>query len=286
MIGDIERETRVNKASLLILSTLFATPAFGDAMPGVPPHDAFVPLPAGVTPICTDRPTKSNFACTVPDGQIQIEADGVNWSRLSQNGATTDTVLYTNPTVKLGVTPSTDIEANWVPYESVHTRGAAMQYGVGDLVLRLKQRLTAADAKVSISILPYVKAPTARHGIGNGQWEGGALLPVNIALPKDFTLTLVPEVDVLADSADPARRHAQYQQVVNLGKALTSAVTLYGELWTAQNFDPAGTVSQYSADFAVAWLVRPTLQFDLGGNFGLNKATPAAQLYVGVSTRF
>ncbi len=276
----------MNKAILLILCTLFATPALGDAMPGAPPHDAFAPLPAGVTPICTDRPTRSNFACTVPDGQIQIEADGINWSRLSQNGATTDTVLYTNPTVKLGVSPSTDIEANWVPYESVHTRGAGTHYGAGDLVLRLKQRLTATDAKVSISILPYIKAPTARLGIGNGQWEGGALLPVNVALPKDFTLTLVPEVDVLANGADPAKRHAQYQQVVNLGKALTPAVTLYGELWTAQNFETAGTVSQYSADVAAAWLMRPTLQFDVGGNFGLNKATPAAQVYVGMSTRF
>jgi hypothetical protein len=57
-------------------------------------------------------------------------------------------------------------------------------------------------------------------------------------------------------------------------------------LWTAQNFDPAGTVAQYSADFAFARALRPTLQLDFGGNFGLNRATPGAQLYVGVSTRF
>jgi hypothetical protein len=157
---------------------------------------------------------------------------------------------------------------------------------VGDVTLRLKQRLTAADAPVAVSLLPYVKAPTARLGIGNRQWEGGLIVPVNITLPQGFTLTLVPEADVLADSANPGQRHAQFQQVVNLGKALTPTLTLYGELWTAQNFDPAGTVAQYSADFALAWLVRPTLQFDVGGNFGLNRATPDAQLYLGVSTRF
>lgn len=278
-------EMFVKKAILAILPALLATPALAQSASDQT-APAAAPAASAPSPICTDRPTRSNFACTVPDGAVQIEADGFNWSRLTQGGVATDTVLYTNPTVKLGVTSSTDIEANWVPYESVHTQGVGTLRGVGDLVLRLKQRLTPADAKVSIAILPYIKAPTARLGIGNGQWEGGVIVPANIALPKDFTLTLVPEVDVLADGVDPARRHVQVQQVVNLGKALTPTLTLYGELWTAQNFDPAGTVGQYSADFAFAWALRPTLQLDFGGNFGLNKATPGAQLYVGVSTRF
>lgn len=245
--------------------------------------------PAAPPALCTDRPTRSNLACTVPAGQVQIEADVFNWSRLAAGTTTTDTLLYTNPTLKYGLGTSTDVEVNWAPYAQVRSRdasGVERLGGVGDVTLRLKQRLTAADAPVSVSLLPYVKAPTARLGIGNGQWEGGLIVPVNITLPQGFTLTLVPEADVLADSANPAQRHAQFQQVVNLGKALTPTLTLYGELWTAQNFDPAGTVAQYSADFALAWLVRPMLQLDVGGNFGLNRATPDAQLYLGVSTRF
>lgn len=62
--------------------------------------------------------------------------------------------------------------------------------------------------------------------------------------------------------------------------------TVYAELWTAQNFDPAGTVQQYSADVAVAHLLIPVWQLDAGGNFGLNRNTPDAQVYLGLSTRF
>ena len=93
-------------------------------------------------------------------------------------------------------------------------------------------------------------------------------------------------MDILANGIDPHSRHAQFVGLVNLGFGLTSKLTLYTELWTAQNFDPAGTVRQYSADTALAYALTPTLQFDIGGNFGLNRATPDAQLYLGVSTRF
>ena len=40
------------------------------------------------------------------------------------------------------------------------------------------------------------------------------------------------------------------------------------------------------ADVAIAYLLRPTLQLDLGANFGLNRLTPDEQVYVGLSTRF
>ena len=62
--------------------------------------------------------------------------------------------------------------------------------------------------------------------------------------------------------------------------------TIYNEIWTSQNFDPAGTVQQYSYDMALVWLPQPTLQFDIGVNIGLNRNTPAIVSYVGVSTRF
>jgi hypothetical protein len=126
----------------------------------------------------------------------------------------------------------------------------------------------------------------ARTGIGNGQWEGGITAGTNIVLTPSLLLTFSPEIDILADRTDPGRRHVQMQQVINLGKSLNPRLMLYGELWTAQNYDPAGSVRQYSADTALAWVVRPSLQLDLGANFGLNRATPATQVYAGISARF
>ena len=61
---------------------------------------------------------------------------------------------------------------------------------------------------------------------------------------------------------------------MNVGKTLSSKLTVKAELWAAQFYDPAGNVRQYSADFALAYLAGPTLQFDAGTNIGLNRVTP------------
>lgn len=74
--------------------------------------------------------------------------------------------------------------------------------------------------------------------------------------------------------------------LVNLGRTLSPRLTAYAELWTARNYDPTGTVRQYSLDGALAYALSPRLQIDAGLNFGLNRATPDLQLYGGFSTRF
>jgi hypothetical protein len=243
---------------------------------------------AAAAPICTDRPTKANVVCTVPAGALQLETDTINWTRFTGGGSTSDTILYTNPTLKYGLGANTDFEVNIAPYETVRTHGGGDSdtlRGVGDLYFRVKQRLTTSDAKVQVALDPFVKAPTAKLGIGNNRWEGGLDVPVIVSLPSGFTLNLGPEIDVLADG-DGSGHHVALTSEVNLAHALGSKATAYAEFFNQQNLDPDGHVRQYSADFAIAYLLTPTLQLDLGGNFGLNRVTPDSQLYLGVSTRF
>ncbi len=109
-------------------------------------------------------------------------------------------------------------------------------------------------------------------------------VPINISVPNGWTVTLGPQLDVLADS-DGRGRHLGATGLVNVAKQI-GKFTIYNEIWTSQNFDPAGTVQQYSYDMALVWLPHPTLQFDIGVNIGLNRNTPAIVSYVGVSTRF
>lgn len=243
----------------------------------------------GEPALCTDRPAKATSVCTVPASKLQLETDLANWTRVDAGSARTDTILYSNPTLKLGLGPNTDLQVNIAPYVDVRTRAGGMvdhTRGVGDLYIRLKQRLTDPTSALQVGIVPYVKAPTAKRGIGNREWEGGVVVPVQYSLPKGWTLTFAPELDLLADSNTPSDRHVQLVGAINVGKALSSTITAYAELWTTQNYDPAGTVRQYSADAAIAWLVTPKLQLDAGADFGLNQATPDLQAYVGLSTRF
>lgn len=136
-------------------------------------HQAEVPTASTAeAPICTDRPTKSNFACTVPKGLIQIEADGFNWLQSSSGGTRTDQLLFTNPTFKYGVSDSSDVQLNWAPFTTVRTRDAAGRVttlsGVGDVTVRFKQRLTSADGAFQLAILPFVKLPT---GLASEKWR-------------------------------------------------------------------------------------------------------------------
>lgn len=274
-----------------VVAAITCAAAVSSAVPAIAQVAADVPAaPAAAAPppICTDRPTKANVACTVPDGAVQIEADAINWTRFSSGGVVTDTILYTNPTIKYGLGTSTDVEVNIAPYETVRVHGAGANGtlgGVGDLYVRLKQRLTAAEARTQVSLILYVKAPTARFGIGNGRWEGGAILPVIFTLPSGFYLNFGPEIDILADG-DRRGHHANLVSLANLSHAVGKKGTIYAEFWNAHNFDPSGTIHQYSADVAYAYLIAPTLQLDLGGNFGLNRFTPGSQVYAGISTRF
>jgi hypothetical protein len=93
------------------------------------------------------------------------------------------------------------------------------------------------------------------------------------------------ELDWLAD-ADGSGRHASYVNVINISHPVGDKLVLAGELWSQINDDPIGKITQTSADIAAAYQVTPTLQFDAGANFGLNRQTPDTQIYVGVSTRF
>ena len=274
---------------LLATAALFLpATALAQTTPDTTPPAAAVP-PSDVPALCTDRPTKATSACTVPKGMVQIESDLINFTRLEVGGVKVDTVLYTSPTIKYGISDSTDIEASITPYETIRVHGGGFGSssigGIGDLYLKIKQRLTDPSANNQLALLPYIKIPTAKLGIGNRKVEGGLIGTGQFGLGGGFSLTASPEIDLLADG-DLHGRHVQLVGALSLGKALTSSVSASVEVWTAQNFDPAGTVHQYSIDGGLAWVARPNLQFDVGANFGLNQATPDVQVYAGVSTRF
>lgn len=258
---------------LAVLLAAISAPAFAQG----PGDDA----------ICTDRPGKGNNACTVPKGAVQLETDIFNWTRDEQGGVRTDTIVYTNPTLKFGLSDSSDIQINIAPYEEVRTRTGGVTDrvgGIGDLFVRFKQRLTGASAKTQVALFPFVKLPTARRALGNGAVEGGLAVPVNIDLGHDVSLGISPEADLLLD-ADGSGRHVAVMSAVNIGKTI-GKVTVAAELWGQEDFDPAGTTEQVSADLMATWMPKPKLQFDVGANFGLNRDTPDVQVYAGVSTRF
>ena len=238
----------------------------------------------------TDRPTKSNVPYTVDAGHFQYETDLVNFTHQVSGSTHIDTLLAPNPTFKVGVTNNADLEVN-VPFAGVHTYDNAggpssTLWGIGDTYVRSKVNLWGNDGgDTAAAIIPYVKAPSAPIGIGNGAVEGGLIGPIAFSLPNSFTLLLVPEIDVLRDNLNNGY-HGNYVFDVNLSREVIKNVTVYAELWSDYNADPTARATLMSFDTAVAWVFLPNTQIDFGANFGLTSATPVVQVYTGLSQRF
>ena len=240
------------------------------------------------TPICTDRPTKANAICTVPVGKWQLESSAVGWARTGAADTETRVLTLGSSVVKLGLTDRSDLQVGFTPYIRSETRAGGIKStasGAGDLTVRYKHRLTASDAGVQVGVIPFVKLPSADGDIGNGKVEGGLAVPIAISTGSPVSLVLGPELDMLAD-ADGNGHHAALVNLVNVSGPIAEGLTIYGELWTMTNFDPAATVTLASADAAVSYLVGSVLQFDVGTSIGLTRHTADAELYLGVSLRF
>lgn len=262
------------------------------AQPDKSQYTLFNPVPdALVRDFSTDRPPKANSPNTIDAGHFEYETDLVNFARLQTGSTRTDTLLAPNPTFKLGLTNSIDLEVNAPTVVGIHTFDStaglsSTMWGIGDVYVRTKVNLWGNDGGQSaLALIPYVKAPTAPAGIGNGAVEGGVIAPLSFTLPQGFTLLFNSEVDALKNSADDGR-HTNFMNLVNVSHELVKTVTLYVEFWSDFNNDPVQKTTQYSADFAVTWLVRPNLQLDAGIDVGLNRVTPTVQVFAGLSQRF
>ena len=251
---------------------------------------AIVAAPAaGAETICADRPGKSSQACTVPAGHFQLETSLTDWT-LSRDAGQRDTALVLGETgLKLGLTDRSHIDIDVTPWQRASSRVGNVRghvSGIGDVLVSYRYRATAADAGLQLALSPFVKLPTAKRPLGDREWEGGLVVPVQYAIPHSaLGLSLAPEVDWTADS-DGWGHHATMVQVADLGWQATPNLNLSGEIWGQWDWDRAGTTRQYSADGAVAYLVRNNLQLDSGFNIGLNRATPDLELYAGIAELF
>ena len=242
---------------------------------------------AAATPdltICPDRPSKANGPCTVPPGHWQLEVSGVDWTRTLDAGTRSDTTSAGSTFVKYGLNNGADLEVGFSPFVHLSSSNANLS-GVGDTVIRIKQRLTASDAWLQAAVLPFMKLPSARHPIGNGSIEGGIAVPLSTNVSRRIAITIGPEVDVVADASADGH-HVALVNLANVAFAVTPKWSVSAEIWNNQNFDPAGTQRQWSADASAAFQPTNRVQLDAGANFGLNRATPTIELYTGLSMLF
>jgi hypothetical protein len=241
---------------------------------------------------CPDRPGKSDPACTLDPGTLQVETSLVDWSRSKDSEEIEDTILFNDALVRYGVTNSTEVRLGWTSVGTDRLRDRESgsidrKTRVGDVTLGLRQGLKdAGDGPgVSISIQPEVTLPAGRAPIGAGTWGAGVIVPIEANLSKDWTLTLDPEVDAAPDQ-DGHGRHLAYSLVANLACDVTDALQIGGEAFVQRDRDPEEHATLASLDATAAYKIGKNSQVDFGTYAGLNHATPRIQLVLGVAHRF
>ena len=240
-----------------------------------------------------DRPPKADSATTVDAGHFQYETDLLNYSQTNFGGVTTRLYQAADPVWKLGLTNWADFELQFNGYQNLvatnNATGAvvAKGSGFGDVFVKSKINLFGNDGgSAALAVIPYVKIPSDAPTISNGVVEGGLIAPFQLQLPRDFGLTLMTEVDALKDANDGGR-HANFVDLVNLNhpvpgiKNLSAAIEFYSSVGTDPNTPPI-----YTLDAALIYLLTPNVQLDWGTDFGLNRAAPTVQVFMGLSQRF
>jgi len=284
-------KTAAMSGYFLAVSWMFLAPSAraDDPPPDKSEFSVFDPTPdADLRSFGTDRPPKANGPYTVDAGHIQYETDIAVYADSKTNGVSTSAWTLVDPTLKLGLTNTVDLEVQVTPYERLHTSsasGSASVSGAGDIYAKVKFNLKGDDAgDFAVALMPYVKIPTASAGLGNGSVEGGFVVPLGFNAPHGFVVVVMPQFDYLKNTIGSGYSGAA-DFLVNVSHALNKKWTVYTELFTTQYFE-RHTEAVYTVDTALTYLIRPNLQLDFGANESLNAVSPQNQIYVGISQRF
>ena len=288
-------------------------------------YNLFNPTPDNLLrPFNTDRPSKTDSPITVDAGRFQLEADFANFTYDRYNSLGTNTrveTLLVAPTfLKAGLFQNVDFQVLIPTYENIRTdardvvtttplpstgpgttgaTGATTTRthqvttmdGYGDMLFRLKINLVGNEGGNFIfAVIPFVKAPTASNGVGNGRVEGGINFPINYSLPVGFTLFAQTRYDFLYNG-DNDGYHTLFSNDIGVSRAIPGIfggkLSGYGEFASAVSSRESDTDPLVlTADTGLIFQLTPNIAVDVNGFFGLTRGAPDYNVFGGIGVRF
>lgn len=246
-------------------------------------YHLFNPTPRhAMREMSTDRPDVTESPYSVDAGHLQIEMDAVAFTRdrhTPERDGGFESWSFASSNIKLGITNWMDLQVV-VPMHQQIRRGPS---GFGDVTIRLKNNLWGNDGgDTALAIMPFVKIPTADDDLGNGEVEGGVIIPFAAALPNDWSFGAMLEVDFLSDD-NGSGRQADFITSVTVGHSIVGDLGGYLEFVSV-----VGTESDWVATFNTGLTlgIGENLQLDGGVNVGLTRAAEDITTFLGLSVRF
>lgn len=240
--------------------------------------------------LSTDRPDATESPYTVEAGRWQAEIEPLRWSRDGEDGVRVETLTAGAVNLKYGLAANADLQLVLEPYVRERVRpGAGLpaqtRDGFGDTVVRTKINLHGNDtAGPAWAVMPFVKLPTADDDLGNGNLEGGVIVPLAFALNERWGCGLMGELDVIRNAADDGYRAAVVTTATIAGE-IAPGIGLFFEL---ANEAPDSDASTWATTFntGVTIALSRDVQFDTGVYLGLTRPAEDVATFAGLSCRW
>ena len=242
--------------------------------------------------LSADRPDKTDCPFTVDAGHFQVEMDYANytWDRpIGQPGVKVEGYQFAPMNLKVGVLNKLDLQLVLSPWLSLRTEdkntgSAKKESGFGDVTPRAKLNLIGNDGgPFALALIPFVKIPTAQHGLGNGAVEGGVGIPYAFDV-SNWDLGFQTTIGVRHNEAGD-RHHAEIANSMSIGHGvignLKYVVEFFSSVSTEPNSEWVGTFDTW-----FTYKVNKALALDAGVYIGLTKAAENWHAWFGMTKRF
>ena len=276
-------------------------PARGQAQGAVDKnqYSLFDPTPDNqLRSFSTDRPGNADSPFTVDAGHVQVETDlwDYSWDHWTPDASTNRSYTLASPNLKLGVNDWAELDAILPLYNSMvmRTPGSQTQsptrssgQGFGDVQLGGKVNFFGNDGKgdTGLGAVVFVKLPTAASGLGNNMVEFTTVVPYELALPGDFSLTIEPGVGLLRNGQKQGY-HGDYQFITSFSREIPGTQITAELGLTLDRQGDHNSAEQNTISPSLQWLILPALQLDAGAFIGLNRGATDWEPYVGISFRY
>ena len=270
----------------------------GEINPAAPPdkstYNLFNPTPRELMrEMSTDRPDQTESPNTVDAGHFQMEMDLVKatFDHDTSGGGDVRTEVWEVAPVNLKLGLLNNVDIQFVLDTYIHSRvedraanTVDRASGFGDLQTRLKINLWGNDGgSTAFAMMPFVKWPLPESSLRNGKTEGGIIFPWAVELPAGWGLGGIVEFDFVSDGGGGG--DTEYFNTIALSHDIYGNLGGYVE-FAALVTPESGGEWQGQVDVGLTYAVNKDTQLDFGCNFGVTKAAPDFNPFIGLSWRF
>ena len=259
------------------------------------PYTLFNPTPKDLMrEMSTDRPDTTESPFTVDAGHVQVELSFADYTINDDQGIRTSTLAILPTNLKVGLLNNVDIQFVFTPYVRESVEFGDTDDDVDgfsdDTQIRLKINLWGNDepgmGNTSFAVMPFIKFPTGTNGLSNDHIEGGLILPLAVALPNDFSLGLMAEIDAIYNEAT-GDYGVNFVHTATISHDIPGVKNLaaYVEYIGVAPYDTGGTY-QATASGGFTYALNDDWILDFGGTLGISDSADDASLFIGTSFRF